>query len=887
MKIIYKLTLVFLIVTILYGITAYLSIKSSKDALEKSIGDSSVMIAQEIMDKIDRAIFYRIEDMQAYARDIELQELIAKSNKKFDAMDDPQAYIDKKDKEWIATPKDTVSPFMLKLINTDLFIELKEKSEFYEEKYGYKVYPEIFVTNKYGANTGQTGRTTDYYQADEKWWQETKANGLHVRDVAYDESSKAYALGIGIRVDDKQGDFAGVILVFLNIKEIVRTVNEADPRSQLNLEMHRAHGHENHTDVHIELLNKDGMFIHSTGNEGHKPFTNISESLFSKVKNTDIGGFFWEDGDRQGAEDELFAHAHSRGYRDFAGLGWILLLEGSKKELFAPARALRTSLINISLVLTAIIFLVGLWIAIYVSKPIKKLEMAIDKIGMGELDTTIDIKSGDELGQLARSFNRMTKDLKNITASRDELNKEMLQRSMAEEKLQHMAYYDQLTGLPNRANFLAYAKRMLKRSKFRTDYLFAVLFLDLDRFKLINDSLGHAIGDQLLAEVARRLDECVRATDRIARVAGSDSVARFGGDEFAIFLNDVKDISIATRVAERTKIALQKPFYIDGHELYTSASIGIALSASGYNNAEDILRDADSAMYRAKSSGRGCFKIYDDAMHKTVTERLQLESELRIAVEREEFMVYYQPIVSVKDGRIAAAEALLRWNHPQHGIISPMEFIPIAEETGLISDIGEWILREACRQNKEWLDSGYQPLLMKVNISSRQIKEDNFSKLVMRVVEETGMPSQFLDLEITESIAMEKRSIKILNQLTDVGIKTSIDDFGTGYSSLGALRKFPINTIKIDRAFIKDIKYDVNAEAIVNAIIAMARSLKMEIIAEGVETAEQLALLKSEKCELMQGYLFSPPVSDIEFTKLLEKEKNGYLLIQRHSELTA
>jgi diguanylate cyclase (GGDEF)-like protein len=481
----------------------------------------------------------------------------------------------------------------------------------------------------------------------------------------------------------------------------------------------------------------------------------------------------------------------------------------------------------------------------------------------------------------------MTKDLKNITASRDELNKEMLQRSMAEEKLQHMAYYDQLTGLPNRANFLAYAKRMLKRSKFRTDYLFAVLFLDLDRFKLINDSLGHAIGDQLLAEVARRLDECVRATDRIARVAGSDSVARFGGDEFAIFLNDVKDISIATRVAERTKIALQKPFYIDGHELYTSASIGIALSASGYNNAEDILRDADSAMYRAKSSGRGCFKIYDDAMHKTVTERLQLESELRIAVEREEFMVYYQPIVSVKDGRIAAAEALLRWNHPQHGIISPMEFIPIAEETGLISDIGEWILREACRQNKEWLDSGYQPLLMKVNISSRQIKEDNFSKLVMRVVEETGMPSQFLDLEITESIAMEKRSIKILNQLTDVGIKTSIDDFGTGYSSLGALRKFPINTIKIDRAFIKDIKYDVNAEAIVNAIIAMARSLKMEIIAEGVETAEQLALLKSEKCELMQGYLFSPPVSDIEFTKLLEKEKNGYLLIQRHSELTA
>ena len=524
--------------------------------------------------------------------------------------------------------------------------------------------------------------------------------------------------------------------------------------------------------------------------------------------------------------------------------------------------------------------------------PINKLIEATNRLAGGDMNFELDIEGKDEFSKLVKSFNSMAKKLvKNRTAELTEINENLLteinERKNVEDKLQHMAYYDQLTGLPNRANFLAYAKRMLKRSKFRSDYLYAVLFLDLDRFKLINDSLGHSIGDQLLAEVACRMDECLRATDKISRVAGSDSVARFGGDEFAIFLNDVKDLASASRVAERMQIALQKPFNINGHELYTSASIGIALSTSEYESAEDILRDADSAMYRAKSLGKACSVIYDEEMHRKVSQMLQLESELRTAVKKDQFMVYYQPIVSVKDGRIVAAEALLRWNHPKNGFISPMDFIPIAEEIGLISNMGEWILREACRQNKEWQDAGYQPILMKVNFSSRQFKDHNLAKLVKRVIEETGMPFQFLDVEITESIAMEKSSIKILNQLTDIGVKTSIDDFGTGYSSLGALRKFPINTIKIDRSFINDISDDINAKAIINAIIAMAHSLKMEVVAEGVETEEQLAFLQSEKCEMIQGYLYSPPVPEEEFRKLLEEEKNGYPLIQKHSESMA
>jgi len=464
------------------------------------------------------------------------------------------------------------------------------------------------------------------------------------------------------------------------------------------------------------------------------------------------------------------------------------------------------------------------------------------------------------------------------------MRKSTKQLNINDRELNQMAYYDQLTNLPNRTNFLSYLGRMIERTKWQSNYLFAVLFIDLDNFKIINDSLGHIIGDKLLVEVARRLEKCTRPTDRISRVEGSDKVSRFGGDEFALFLNDVKDISSATRVANRIQQALQKPFNLDGHELYTSASIGIALSATGYKNAEDVLRDADSAMYRAKDTGRAHAEIFDDEMHVRVSKILQLESDLRTAVEEEQFMVYYQPIVSATDSRITGAEALLRWNHPQKGFISPMDFIPIAEETGLISTIGEWVLRTACAQNKAWQDAGYKHLLMKVNFSSRQFKDENLIEAVKKVIRETGMPAQLLDMEITESISMADNSIKILNQLTAMGLQTSIDDFGTGYSSIGSLTRFPINTIKIDRTFIKDIAIDVNAEAIIKAIIAMAHSLNMDVIAEGVETEEQLAFLQSEKCDKIQGYLFSRPVPGKDYGKLLEKEKTNNPLIQKLSK---
>ncbi len=486
--------------------------------------------------------------------------------------------------------------------------------------------------------------------------------------------------------------------------------------------------------------------------------------------------------------------------------------------------------------------------------------------------------------QSSMKMEALDKKTKELTALTTQLQTEIAERKRAENKLTHQAYYDHLTNLPNRIQFIKHLGRMLEHKKWHKDYLFAVLFIDLDRFKVVNDSLGHLIGDKLLIEVSRRLETCTRPTDKISRATENDRVSRFGGDEFALFLNDIKDISSASRVADRIQMELQKPFNIDGYELFTSASIGISMSATEYENAEDILRDADSAMYRAKDAGRACAEIFDDEMHKKVCEMLQVESDLRVAVEKEQFMVYYQPIVSATDSRITGAEALIRWKHPEQGFISPMEFIPIAEETGLISRIGEWVLRKACAQNKAWQDAGYQHFLMKVNFSSRQFKDKNLTELIKKVIGETGMPAQLLDVEITETIAMDKSSINIFNQLTAMGLQTSIDDFGTGYSSLGSLTKFPINTIKIDRTFIKGLTIDANAEAIIRAIIAMAHSLKMDVIAEGVETEDQLAFLQSEKCDKIQGYLFSPPVPEEDFRKLLEKDKNSSPLIQKHSE---
>jgi diguanylate cyclase (GGDEF)-like protein/PAS domain S-box-containing protein len=432
---------------------------------------------------------------------------------------------------------------------------------------------------------------------------------------------------------------------------------------------------------------------------------------------------------------------------------------------------------------------------------------------------------------------------------------------------------DPLTGLPNRLLFIDRVGRLIKHTKRRKDQLFAVLFLDLDGFKMINDSMGHLIGDQLLLGVAKRLEKCLRSTDTVARLGETFTVARLGGDEFTVLLDDIKDPGDAKRAAERMMKALASPFMLGGKEVFTSVSIGIALSNSAYEQPEDILRDADTAMYRAKSLGKARYEVFDADMRAIVMARLQLETDLRHALERGEFRNFYQPIVTLVSGEIAGFEALLRWQHPTRGLLSPIEFIPVAEETGLIRELGWWNLREACQQISEWRASliAHPHLTVSVNLSAKQFLQPNLVEDIRKLLDELALPPEALKLEITESTVMADPSaaVEMLQQIKSLGIHLAIDDFGTGYSSLSYLHRFPLDTLKIDRSFIGGMGDEGDGMEIARTILPMANNLRLDVVAEGVETVEQVALLKKLQCKYAQGFYFSRPLSAEGTTALL------------------
>ncbi|HKC63529.1 MAG TPA: EAL domain-containing protein, partial [Pyrinomonadaceae bacterium] len=428
-------------------------------------------------------------------------------------------------------------------------------------------------------------------------------------------------------------------------------------------------------------------------------------------------------------------------------------------------------------------------------------------------------------------------------------------RKQAEERLIHDAFHDSLTKLPNRALLMDHLKLALARTQRNEKAMFAVIYLDLDRFKVINDSLGHMIGDQLLIGMARRLENILRP---------ADTIARLGGDEFTILLEDVLDRDYVIQIAERIQKELSAPFSLNGREVFTTVSIGIAISSNEYKQTEDILRDADTAMYRAKSLGKARYEIFDIGMHDQATKLLQLETDMRRALEREEFFVFYQPISSLETGELRGFEALVRWRHSERGFISPCEFIPIAEETGMIVQIGEYVLREACRQMQHWQSvlPSDPPLFMSVNLSVKQFSQPDLIERVVDILNETKFNPKHLKLEITESAVMEnvETATDILNRLRALGLRVSMDDFGTGYSSLSHLRRFPIDTLKIDRSFVNQMTEDVENAEIVRTIVGLAQNLGMDLVAEGVETPEQVEMLKSLGCEYGQGYFFAKPL---------------------------
>ncbi len=464
---------------------------------------------------------------------------------------------------------------------------------------------------------------------------------------------------------------------------------------------------------------------------------------------------------------------------------------------------------------------------------------------------------------------------------KSEINADLLERSIrysierkrTEDDIYRMAYYDSLTGLPNRLLFQDRLKQALKHAE-RNNSILAVMFLDVDNFKRINDTFGHCVGDKLLKEIASRMGSVVRKSDSVAR-QHKNLFARLGGDEFTVLLSEIKDAEYVSKVAQRINDSMSQPFILGAQELFVSVSTGIAIYPDDGKDSDSLLKNADSAMYYAKEHGKNNYQYYMQSMNDRALENLTLENDLRKALEKDELLLYYQPQVDIVNGKVIGVEALIRWEHPEKGLVPPIDFIPIAEENGLINPIGEWVLKTACKQSRKWQEAGIPAMPVSVNLASQQFQQSNFIEIINDAINSSGISPQNLILEITESTLMQNTdavSAK-MHEVTSMGVRLAIDDFGTGYSSLSYLKRFPIHAIKIDRSFVMEINTNPDDAAIVEAIISMAHSLKLDVVAEGVETEDQLEFLREQGCEIVQGYLFSRPLPAEDIPGFLSNEE--------------
>ena len=565
---------------------------------------------------------------------------------------------------------------------------------------------------------------------------------------------------------------------------------------------------------------------------------------------------------------------------------------------------------TIGVILVIIAAAIAIIITRRITAPLARLAKVADDIASGKMVDKIEEDGAGEVEEIARVLNgiigglhthkkqmdvdhqllsmKVEERTEQLSRRNEELNKAVKEVTETKNRLRQMAYFDSLTSLPNRRLFAEQLNLLLRLAR-RQNQMLGLLFLDLDNFKRINDSLGHNAGDQLLKEVARRLAGCVRESDLVAHYVDSESridVSRLGGDEFTVVLNQIDRPESAGVVAQRLLDSLTRPMSIDGHEIVVTPSIGIAVAPQDGGDTEGLLKAADTAMYHAKKMGKNNFLFYDSAMDAAGVERLKLETDLRRAIEREQLVLHYQPQVDTHTGCVVGAEALLRWEHPDHGNVPPFKFIPIAEEIGLIGELGEWGLREACRQLVAFRSDGLDLPKISVNVSALQFSP-GFIHAVRDVLEESGLPPESLELELTEGIMMDDShsTIDALESLKRLGVRLSIDDFGTGYSSLSYLTRFPLDELKIDRSFVIDLDKSEHNANLVAAIIAMARSLNLELVAEGVETRQQYRFLTEHGAAIIQGYLFSKPVPAKELRPLLRERHFDHMIRQINRDL--
>jgi diguanylate cyclase (GGDEF)-like protein len=564
----------------------------------------------------------------------------------------------------------------------------------------------------------------------------------------------------------------------------------------------------------------------------------------------------------------------------------ILEFTSIREELFAAERKEMYLIVAAGIVVVLLVTFFGLGIARRIAQPMRELKSSAERIAAQDYGARVAVTSHDEIGLLGMAFNKMAEDLsvshaalvehkrqleervaertRELDQSNTLLQQEVREHQLAAERAEYLAYYDSLTTLPNRSLFSKLLNQALSLARRDTRPL-AVLFLDLDRFKNINDTLGHEAGDLLLQEVGKRLQGCLRE---------SDTVARLGGDEFVVLLPALKGAMDVEVVAHKILAATGKSFVAHGQEFRVTASVGASIYPKDGDDEQSLMKNADIAMYQAKEDGKNNFQFYSAQMNTHSFERLALESSLRRALEHDEFELHYQPKINARSGEIVGMEALLRWQHPELGIVGPTKFIPIAEETGLIVAIGKWVLKTACTQNVAWQQRGLPHLNMAVNLSGRQFSDEDLLRDVTSILDETGMSPDLLELEITESTLMHDidKAIRTLKAFKDMGVRLAIDDFGTGYSSLSNLRQFPIDTIKIDGSFIRELSNHAGNRGIAEAIITMGRTLSLTVIAEGVETKAQADFLREQACDEFQGFYFSKAVTAGQFAELLEAQ---------------